>query len=362
MKKRLQKYFSDCCCIISFLCVMGGLAVSCDNDEGDIVNLLDPQEICGIRYYGEEINVDWNGTPLADCNFEFTPVEQDSTKLNLRLFNIIPSVAGIDVVVDVVPGETEISFSGTVRNYSYELKVEGRYSASEVGTKSVAGKRIIDLRCLYKATGDLQLEKPYIFRFDKNCMYWQTATGGPVEWDGRTYSATDFVQSVLEHISARIAKEATALQVVFHDDATMDISLCRADNLDFVPWMTVKYWYGTTYANDMYLEFTDEQVRMFYDEWIGIPDSAYSPPFINYMENRNLLRMIYWSGEKLCWSIANPYRYRALSMYIRAKGVEGLTEKEKQELFLFRKCLENVEDRNDWMSWCITMNSERIDR
>lgn len=360
MKKRLQKYFSSCCCIIGVLCVMGGLTVSCDNDEKGIVTLFDPQDICGIRYYGEEINVDWNGAILTDCSFEFTPVERDSTKLNLRLFHIIPSV-DIDVVVDVIPGETEICFSGAVRNYSYDLEVEGRYSASAgVETKGVAGKQIIDLRCLYKATGNLQLEKTYIFRFDKNCMHWQTGTSDTVEWDGQMYSAIDFVQSVLEHISARIAKEVTALQVVFHNDATMDISLCRTGNSDFVPWMTVKYWYGM-YPNDMYLEFTDEQVRMFYEEWVGIPDGIYAPPFINYMENRNLLRMIYWSGEMLGWSIANPYRYWVLSMYVGAKGIEGLTEKEKQELLLFKKCLENVEDQNDWMSWCITMNSERIE-
>lgn len=360
MKTHLRRCFKNYCCVIGILYAMV-LATSCDKGE-DAVILMNPQEICGIRYQGKDINVNWNGTTLTDCDFEFAPVEQDSTKLRLQLFSIIPSGV-VDVVVDVVPGETGIRFSGMAENYLYELKVEGCYSLSSIqeGLKEATGRPIIELQCVYKATGDLKLDVPYVFRFDKNCMYCQTGSGNLIEWDGRMYSSTDFVQSVLEHICARIAKEVTALQVVFHADASMDISLRRAGDAGFVPWMTAKYWYNTEYANNMYLEFTDEQVKMFYEEWLGLPKDVYSPPFINYLSGRNLLSMIYWSNEGLGWSIANPYRYSALNMYVKGKGIEGLTEKEKQELLLFQKCLKNVEDQSDWMSWCITMNSERID-
>ncbi len=356
MKQHFQKLKK--CCGISSLLLLMGLIVSCNKDE-DIATLLNPQTICGSYYNGEGISVGWNGKEVSNISFELSPVEGDSTKLKLELFNAIPLNNGVEVLVDVIPGETEISFSGILKNYSYELQVEGIYmNHSLEDLKSTEKQSKIDLQCRYKAHGDLDIDKPYIFRFDKNCMYWQAGTSGPVEWDGHTYSATDFVQTVLEHISARIAKEVSAMQFVFHDDASVDISVCRAGNTDFTPWMTVLYWYGE-YSNSMYLEFTGEQVKMFYDMWLGTPNESYTPPFRMWGE-RNLLPMIYWAGERLGWSIANPNRYYALEMYTKGKGLEGLTEKEKQELLLFEKCLNNVDDHNHWMSWCITMNSERI--
>lgn len=345
-------------CVISSLLLLVGLIISCDNGE-DVVTLLNPQTICKSYSSGEGISVAWNDKEASDIGFKLSPIEEDSTKLKLELFNAIPSNKGVEVIVDVVPSETEIHFSGILQGHSYELKVEGVYmdhSLKEL--KNTQEQSTIDLKCRYKAHGDLYMDKPYIFRFDKNCMYWQAGGGYPVEWDGKTYPAIDFVQMVLEHISARIAKEVSAMQFVFHDDASVDISLCEAGNTGFTPWMTVRYWYNES-ASTMYLDFTDEQVKTFYDKWLGVPNEAYTPPF-RMWGNRNLLPMIYWSGERLGWSIANPNRYYALEMYAKGKGLEGLTEKEKEELLLFKECLNDVRDHSHWMSWCITMNSERI--
>lgn len=361
MKQYMKKQFQACCYLMSLLFAVT-LVASCSNDDEDVVVLMNPQDICGTLYAGSGTNIEWNGKNLSDCSFEFFPVEGDTTKLQLKLYGAIISEESPIVIVDVVPGESEIVFSGTKAGYQYELKVEGSYFDPLKDGEHIAKEQpAINLKCQYKAIGDLTMEQPYIFRFDKNCMYWQAGSGNMIEWDGQKYSATDFVQRTLEHISARIAKKITAIKVVFHEDASVDMSFQRAGSTEFVPWMTVQYWYSSKYSNNMYLEFTDEQVKMFYDEWLGIPDDYYSPPFMGLPANRNALPMIYWAGERLGWSIANPYRYRALDMYVRAKGIEGLTEKEKQELLLFRECLENVDDQSHWMSWCITMNSEKIE-
>lgn len=360
MKQYMKKEFQACCYLMSLLFAVT-LVTSCSSDE-DVVALMNPQDICGTLYGGSGTNIEWNGKALSDCAFEFSPVEGDSTKLQLKLHGAIISEGTPIVIVDVVPGEADLFFSGTKAGYQYELKVEGRYSDPSKNKEQAAKEQpTINLKCQYKSIGDLSMEEPYIFRFDKNCMYWQTGGGNDIEWDGKTYSAIDFVQRTLEHISARIAKKITAIKVVFHEDASVDMSFQKVGSNEFVPWMTVQYWYSTKYSNTMYLDFTDEQVKMFYDEWLGTPSDYYSPPFTTFGTNRNVLQMIYWAGERLGWSIANPYRYRALDMYVRAKGIEGLTEKEKQELLLFRDCLINVDDQSHWMSWCITMNSEKIE-
>lgn len=352
MKKRLSAFLKSCCCTAVVLCISALLA-SCD-DEDDAAFLLNPQDICGIQYSNEQINSDWDGINMEDVTLMFTPVEGDNTKLKLRFGGIMPSWEDMEVVVDVVPGKTDICFSGVAKTSKYELKVEGRYDNPSEYYK----KQIIDLKCSYRTIGNLQVETPYIFRFDENCMSCLSGKSFSVEWDGNTYPARQFVESVLEHISARIAKEVTALQVVFHDDASVDISLLRAGESDFTLWMTVKYWYISN--NELFLDFTDKQMMMFYEEWVGI--TAGASPFIPNAarNNSNLLRMIYWSADRLCWSIANPYRYWMLDMYVEVKGIEGLTEKEKQELLLFRDCLYKVDDLNDWNSWCITMNSEFV--
>lgn len=360
MKQYMKKQFRACCCLMSLLLAVT-LATSCSNED-DVVVLMNPQDICGTIYNGSATNIEWNGKTLSDCGFEFFSVEGDSTKLQLKLYGAVISEDSPIIIVDVVPGESDIYFTGTKTSYQYELKVEGSYSdASKDGEQIGKGQPTVNLKCQYRAIGDLRMEQPYIFRFDKNCMYWQAGSGNMIEWDGQMYVATDFVQRTLEHISARIAKKITAIKVVFHEDASVDMSFLKAGSTEFIPWITVQYWYSSKYANHMYLDFTDEQVKMFYDEWLGTPNDYYSPPFMRLSNNRNALPMIYWAGERLGWSIANPYRYRALDMYVRAKGIEGLTEKEKQELLLFRKCLENVDDQSHWMSWCITMNSEYIE-
>lgn len=341
--------------LISLFNVIG--FTSCDSDESSPIP-MSPQSICGKQFYEDECKMVWNDAILTDFSFEFQPVEGDTTKLLLELYAQVPDIKHT-ILVDVQPDEKSMRFSGGMNNGWYMLKVEGLYSETDEGSLN-ATKPKIEMRCDYEVMEKSLLDHPYIFRFDKNCMFPQAGGDAPVEWDGKTWNSWDFVKTVLGHISERIAREMTAIEVVFRKDATLEISIQRAGSSEFTPCMTIKYWF-TEYNNYMFLEFKDAQRDLFYESCLGIPDNSYSPPMISIGDNRNLLKMIYWGGsESLSWSIANPFRYWALSMYVRAKGIEGLSDKDKEELLLFHKVLNNVDDRNHWMSWCITMNSEPV--
>lgn len=145
MEKRLSALFIRLyCCTIAALCI-SGLFVSCDNE--DHVVLLNPQDICGIHYSGEQVNVDCDGINMENISLLFKPVEGDNTKLNLHFGGIMPSWEETEVVVDVVPSETDIRFSGISKTSMYELKVEGRYDNPSEYYK----RQIIDLQCSYRA-------------------------------------------------------------------------------------------------------------------------------------------------------------------------------------------------------------------
>ncbi len=321
---------------------------SCSDDE-KIVQLMNPQEICSTYIGSQRTHVQWNGVDLDYGKVTFFPVENDSTKLQMVLEDIIPSlhgeekyiddipttVCGVSVEVDVTSEENGIRFSGSRNAFSYRLSVEGVYTAPAEGTDDVG---TVDLQCDYQVTSNLDREVPYIIRMDPEHICRQAIWSGTVDWDGQTYDKNDFIDNVLSKILQRISQEVEAIQLVFQEGTSLDIALQYASETSFTPWMTIRYWFSEM-SGMMYWEFTKEQKEMFYEQWTGKPTETYGwTPFIDYVATieRPLIDLFYWNQDPaVIFSMRNPYEYGLINMYLLAKGQEGLNEKEKEELELF---------------------------
>lgn len=323
---------------------------SCSNNE---IVLMNPQELCsrGVLQ-AEHFACVWNDEKLSYGSAEFLPVEGDSTKLELLLNDFFPhyedisdglEFSGVGVTVDVVPGENEIQFSGTLNTLVYKLSVQGRYTKYP--------EERVDLQCEYRVQGSSYMDVPYILRFKPETVFLVSSMPGTVESGGQTYQRGDFVKKMLQRIFERIANEVNAVQMAFHADGTADLALQYASSSDFTPWMTIRYWYPNLNSN-LYLEFTQEQLSSFYDQWLGVPANAYyTYPFIHYGDlslGRAMLRVYYWpQGEEgLTFWIYPPNDVKFVEFYLQGKGKDGWTEEEQAELDLLLEILQK-KDRYD---------------
>lgn len=346
-----------CCLFISLLFVFVG--VSCNGDE-KVATLMKPQEMCGYSIYSENASVKWNGEEIDKCDFNFAPIKGDTTKLLMKLYDIIPANEGVNIIVDVVPGESNIQFFGKAQDYRYKLEVNGTFVKS-AGTKGANASKdvFVDMQCKYEVTSGVKPETACVFRFDKNCMLLSGGRMETIEWEGQTYTESDFVKTVVGRICERTSREVAAMKFVFHKDSYLDIFLQAAGSQEFTLWMTVRYWFDESmHSRFMYFEFTDEQMETFLKQWSGFPE-IYTTPFDCYRANRNLLPILYWPNDQWVMTLADPGMYHFISMYVNAKGSEGLSEKEQQELFLFRDIIKK--DQGDG-SWSIILLSEFVEK
>lgn len=325
--------------------------ISCNKNENTI-SLMNPQDICGYKIYSDQIKVKFNNEDIDKCGIRFIPIENQPTKLLLQLYDIFPMQKDIDIVVDIVPDITNIMFTGKVNRPYYKLEVSGKVTNIK-NKKATALSEIpfIEIQCNYKVTNAVDLETPYILRFDKNSIEIVSGSEGTIEWEGQTFSKWDFVNKMIKSICERFSQETTAVKLIFHDNSYLDISLQSTESQDFKLWMSIHYWFEEN-TNTIYLEHTDEQINRFYEQWTGKPTVS-SYPFIHYDSNRNLLPIFFTSSKNNKGvAIVEPYSYRIIHRYIEAKGSEGRTKEELQELQLFQKVLQ--EDHKD-NSWCIMM-------
>lgn len=330
------------------------LSVSCNNHE-NAVSFINPQDICGYKIHGDQLKVKFNNEEIENCGVEFIPIEVESGKLLMKLYKLFPTQEEIDIVVDITSDETNMLFAGKVNHPQYELEVSGRATYfTKTKVKASSNPPFVDMQCNYKVVSDVYLETPYIFKFNRNSMLVVSGSEGTVEWEGNTYSKWDFVSKVIKDISERFSQETTAIKLVFHENSYMDISLQFAGTQDFTSWMRLHYWLEED-TNIIYIEHTDEQINMFFDQWTGKPPVS-SYPFIHYDSNRNLLPIICTSSNDYKgMAIAEPYSYSIIYRYIEAKGSEERTEKEQQELQLFQDILQKDQKNN---GWCIMMTYE----
>lgn len=331
------------------------LSISC-NDHENTVSFMNPQDICGYKIHGEQLKVKFNNEETDKCEAEFIPIKEEPDKLLMKLYKLFPMQEEIDIVVNITSDETNILFAGKVNRPLYELEVSGKatyFTKTKVNTPS--NPPFVDIQCNYKvAASNIYVETPYIFKLNKNSMEVVSGSEGTVEWEGKNYSKWDFVSKVIKDISERLSQETTALKLVFHENSYLDISLQFAGNQDFTSWMSLRYWLEED-TNIIYLEHTDEQINIFFDQWTGKPPVS-SYPFIHYDSNRNLLPIFFTSSmDNKGMAIAEPHSYSIIYRYVEAKGSEGRTEKELQELQLFQNILQEDQKNN---GWCIMMTYE----
>lgn len=91
--------------------------LSCSKEE--VRPLLNPQtELGDSCFYSSDYELQWNGEALggkdswAHPKVKFSTINSDSTKLKLIISSL--NADEIDLVVDVVPGVSEITFPGSL--------------------------------------------------------------------------------------------------------------------------------------------------------------------------------------------------------------------------------------------------------
>lgn len=321
-----------------FLLLLG--ATACNNDE-ERIPPMKTSELYDIHFSTEDNNLSilWNGQDTT-AYVSLTQVDKDSTKLQLTIYGMSQMLAP-QLILDVEPGPNELNLAGKYTTPNYEINVKGYY-AKESG--------ILQLNGECHVVQEQLLEQPFVFLINPEYVATGVGYSYPMEWKGETIDAMDFVDIMVDSIFIRAAEDVTAMKIQFYDDCTFDWWLQRAGEAEFTFWMKARYWLSEN-TNQIYLDFNKEQEQMFYEQWIGFSTTAFSPPI-----SAGILPMTYWcSSGQLNWTISNPQRNRAVSMYTRAKESEERWSKETiDNLWKLYDCLTDVEDDTDWMSWCIT--------
>ncbi|MEY8464792.1 MULTISPECIES: hypothetical protein [Bacteroides] len=326
---------------------------SCDDRKEDDRLLMNTHDMCEQVVYKNVIMM--NGKKVEASRLEFIQQESSSVFL-MKMYGIIPLEDGVPVIVEAIPDKDEIRFTGKSNDVRYQLEVEGRYTHLQLKSSTVSNEPFVEMNCKYKVLPQCGLlEKPFIFRLDTECMFFLNHRDETIEWNGQTLPKIEFMQTTLEHIRERLAKEVQAIKLIFHEDSSLDIWMKTTGSMDFTLWMNVQYWFLNTSEN-LYLELTTTQTELFYQQWTGKP-TMFSPPFISFDSNRNLLPLFYSSDEKLSLAIIAPFCYSMAYCYLKSKGCEDLTEEEHDELSIF---LEIIREGHRLNSWQVYLQSELV--
>lgn len=333
--------------------------LSCSKEE--VRPLLNPQtELGDSCFYSSDYELQWNGEALggkdswAHPKVKFTTINSDSTKLKLIISSL--NADEIDLVVDVVPGVSEITFSGKSSRKPYDLEVEGRFVPDDKGKK-------LFLNCHYQINDfSIEVDTPYDFRFGEDCFSLFVWRGGDIEWNGNTWEKSELVRDVLRKIGQRVAQHTEMMRVIFHADASLDILVKRVGESDFVRFATLKYDISGKYQNRMDWIFTKEQARYVETELIGEPPVCAVLLAGFFLDGRYFLPMFFKRGAspgELYLNIANPYRLIAVSRYVQTKGVEGLSEKDTEEMQLFFQIIQENDAWQKDTEWLYLLCTEK---
>ena len=325
-----------------FLVASVCLIVSCSDDKAPV--LTDSAEMYGkdLVFRNDELSLQINGDSITNVVVQFEPVKDDSTLLVMSIYNYVPDRL-VDIVVKVTPNEGFVTFEGAVDGNleSYHAEVKGIYHSD------ADGKGTVEANCTISAAYWFA-DVPFEYHFAEDLLHVTRGSGDSIEWKGQEVSKWDFVQSVLDKISLRFAKEITDVKLMFHTNATFDIWLKRAGQSDYEHWMTPRFWID---HQKMLWIFTREQKEQFCAQWLGDFDGTF--PFRETLDGHYELSIFCWAGStSFTWTI-DAYRYDALDMFLQGKGMKGLSEEEKDEMEMFREILVS-----DWDSWIIIMSSE----
>lgn len=339
-----------------FLIMSVCLLASCSENDTPALALTDPAEMYepDLTFRGDALSLQINGTTVTDCSVYFEPVEEDSTQMMMYIMNYVPQP--VKILIKTTPGEGVVTFEAVPDDFIYERQIKGTYYADT--DEADGSSRRIQADCTlsaYWGTGSNE------YHFLSKGLFRTAGKAGTIEWQGKEISRWDFVQEVLDKISLRIAEKITDMKLVLHEDFTFETWLKQAGQTDYELWMTARYWIDTQYTNSMFWLFTREQCEQFCSQWLGPLSAPYGQSPFQKWGNYYVLPITYWgTSDEFSWTISNPYRYTALDMFMQGKGMEGLTEEEKQEMEMFSQVLYDVEDLSDWMSWCIVLGPNTI--
>ena len=170
------------------------------------------------------------------------------------------------------------------------------------------------------------------------------------------------MRDVLRKIGQRVAQHTEMMRVIFHADASLDILVKRVGESDFVRFATLKYDISGKYQNRMDWIFTKEQARYVETELIGEPPVCAVLLADFFLDGRYFLPMFFKRGAspgELSLNIANPYRLIAVSRYVQTKGVEGLSEKDTEEMQLFFQIIQENDAWQKDAEWLYLLCTEK---
>lgn len=312
------------------------LMVSCSNNDDDI-SVMNPTSICGQTFYDDKLMLN---DSVVSGSYIFEPVNGDSTQLWMNLRDLFPDDKDITINIEVKPENSVIYLEGQKTTKYYDLKVNG--SCRRTGKNDV----LFDIKLIYAITGGIDVERTYTVDFTKkDAVFFMTGGSGYIDFDGKKIETMTFMNTVMDNIRQRTSEETSAMQLIFHKNARLDLKLKDADKSGFRHWMTLDYYLSGD--ESMIWIFTAEQGREFVDKWFGQPKVPY-PPFL--YGNPQYLNVFYNSNDnKLYFGINTPFYRWADYMYINAKGLEGTSEKERQALKIFHSTMSKAENPYTWM-------------
>lgn len=336
-----------------YLILLSLFVVSCNKD--DSITLENPKDMCTSPVELSNTNFIFNGQKQEIENLEFLPVKGDSTKLLMKIRGILPVDSFLTIPVNVVPAEDSITFSGENSDPRYDFEVRGVYKKSYSSIHRTTHNHV-RLECSYKVISGIKLEHPYVFRFDKGCIDVASGNGGSyVDEDGTTYDKMAVAKIVIADICKNISKQTSAMQFLFHENGTLDISLQNAGETQMKLWMTVPYWFSKS-APGITIVFNDSQSLEVYNQWTGIPD-MFAPFLVPDVYDKKYPLQLFYNDNETFYFFFNPYvAYRMYQMYIQAKGLQGTTAEEQKYFTLFSHILSRSKDMNSWQFWFISEN------
>lgn len=309
---------------------------SCDKED-PIINYVDKEELFNNNkpFDKENTTIIWNGdtVDLSDNKMvwvKLRPEAADSNKLELNIDEFFPTQ--MNIPINIESNIDKITFYGSSSGQPYDLEVHGTFIPA-----SGKRKKTLELNCQYKVNEEwLELEYPYVFRFDKQCMILSVMPGGTVTWNGQTFDNGEFFILTLREMCRRISEKVTALKFIFHADGTVTIYK-QKNGEDFALFTVLGYSLGRADFNQktIYLEFSEEQADYFTEQYMG-PDENESPFFYYSVDHREYLVLSLNDWDDKMWlNFPAQYQPKLLKRYINHIGSKGLSDIEKQRLEIF---------------------------
>ena len=321
--------------IIVFMCIALSFMVSCGNNEE--TDLMSVSTMVNKTVEGDECIVKLNGETFKGCDVQFVRYENEPAKLKMILTGLNP-MRPIEAVVDLTQEENRILFSGSASGIYEDCHLEGIYSElwRENGKYQAPRVRLnIDYRSAFSCVD----KNEFYFKIDGNCITNRIADNGQFP----------YLKNVLKNMGLIYAKYINRMKFEFNDDGTLDVFKQAPGDDELTLWHKLRYWPSQT--NDIYIEFTEEQAKEFYDMWIG-GEATNLRDIMLYNETGGgkyclLVSCLYVNGlnSKVMFSLSDyKINYIAFEQFTKQKGKDIDDEQFKSDV---QRMLKDWKNEND---------------